>query len=392
MAEMSLIQLLEDLVAIPSVTPGGAYDESFTGEARMAEYLAEYLTAAGFELTWDERESGRPNLIAAYGPQSAERSLLIEGHLDTVGVAGMSRSAFEPVEEGGRLYGRGACDTKGPMAAALWALTPETLERLAAAGFRTVFVGAMGEEAGNQGAERLVARGLVRAEFGIVLEPTELAIVHAHKGSLWFKLVLRGVAGHGSDPDAGVNAIDGMCDAIAALHKEVAGARERVRSALLGSPTVNIGTIQGGSAINIVADSCALEVDRRTLPEESHRDILQTLSQKLDALQEEGRFSSYRIEIVKDGAPFETSKDSRLVNRLRRSCEEAGVAPRTEGTAWFSDAGPLAQVCDEIVVFGPGSIKQAHTADEYIELEQLRKGAEVLQAFFNRLSASRSGR
>jgi len=111
-----------------------------------------------------------------------------------------------------------------------------------------------------------------------------------------------------------------------------------------------------------------------------------------DTVKKEGRFSSYRIEIVKDGAPFETSKDSRLVNRLRRSCEEAGVAPRTEGTAWFSDAGPLAQVCDEIVVFGPGSIKQAHTADEYIELEQLRKGAEVLQAFFNRLSASRSGR
>jgi acetylornithine deacetylase/succinyl-diaminopimelate desuccinylase family protein len=385
MDEQGLINLLTRLVAIPSVTPGEAEDPAWSGERRMADFVAEVLARLGFRVSQTEKIAGRPNIVAEYGPDDARRTLLLESHLDTVGVSGMKRPPFDAMIEGGRLYGRGACDTKGPMAAALAALDSPLLERLASRGWRLVFAGAMGEETGNVGAAQLVEDG-VRADQAIVLEPTELAIIHAHKGALWFEIEVGGVAVHGSNPERGVNAITAMADVIRFLREQIQNDQKQ-RHALLGVPSLNIGMIRGGDAVNIVPDRCVMQVDRRTLPEENAARIIEQIRERLALMQQEGRIAGNEIRMLKEGAPFETAADSVLVRTLTESCRRAGVESKLEGAAWYSDAGPLSHVCPEIVVFGPGSIRQAHTADEFIDLDSLRKGTMIIREFLDHVAS-----
>ena len=380
-----LVNLLKELVAVPSVNPEDNPDPSIAGELKMAEHLAELLEKKGFGIEWDDRESGRPNLIATFGSDSPRRTIMFESHLDTVGVSGMKVSPFKAAVEGGRFFGRGACDTKGPMAAALWAMTPELLEALKKAGCRLVYVGAMGEEKGNVGAARLVKKGKVRADECIVLEPTELAVIHAHKGALWFAVEVEGLAAHGSNPELGMSAIQAMRYVMTFLDKQMADDRKKFRNPLLGTGTMNIGVIRGGDAVNIVPPRCLIEVDRRTLPEENHEDILNRVRGFLEEMKTDRSLANYSIRVIKAGEPFLTANDSRLVRRLSAGCRNAGLKPRLEGVAWYCDAGPLASVCREIVVFGPGSIRQAHTADEFIELESLQQGCDVLQHFLRQV-------
>lgn len=385
MAEKELVELLGQLVAIPSVNPECTDDASIAGEGRLADFLAGLLEGLGFRITWHDRASGRPNLVAFHGPGKPRRTLLLASHLDTVGVTGMTRPPFEAQVEGGRLYARGACDTKGPMAAALHAFSHETLEALAAAGYGVMFAAVMGEETGNVGAARLARSGL-RVDQVIVLEPTELAVIHAHKGALWFEVEVRGTAAHGSNPEHGVNAIVGMAEVLRVLQEQIKADQQARRNPLLGSPSLSVGAIRGGSAVNVVPDRCVIQVDRRTLPEEDHQQIIERVRAGLVQLEREGRILSHQVRIMKAGAPFQTSASSRLVEALKTACTRAGVKPRTEGAAWYSDAGPLSDICSEIVVFGPGSIQQAHTADEYIDLGSLQAGCEVIRRLLRQLA------
>ena len=383
MTEQGLVSLLEKLVSIPSVGVMESEDPAVTGEARMAEYLAGHLSALGFRIEWEDRASGRPNLIARHGPASPRRTVMFESHMDTVGVRGM-KNPFAARIEGGRLYARGSCDTKGPLAAALHAFTPELLGKLAAAGVGIMVVGAMGEETGNIGALRLVERGL-GADHAIILEPTELGVVHAHKGACWFEVEVGGVAAHGSNPDRGKSAILGMAHVIEFLQRWIAEDQHAIRNALLGSPTLNIGEIRGGAAVNIVPDRCVISVDRRTLPEEKHEDVLARVEAGLGSLKKQGLIHSFKIRIIKASDAFETRCECELVKRLAASCDRAGVGARLEGAAWHSDAGAFAKTCGEVVVFGPGSIKQAHTVDEFIDLDSLRAGCDVIRFFLSGL-------
>ena len=383
--EPELVNLLEELVAVPSVNPEDNPDPSIAGELKMAEHLAGLLEKKGFSIEWDDRESGRPNLIASFGSDSPRRTILFESHLDTVGVAGMKVAPFKATIKQGRFFGRGACDTKGPMAAALWAMKPELLAALKAVGCRLIYVGAMGEEKGNVGAARLVSQRKVQADECIVLEPTELAVIHTHKGALWFSVEVEGLAAHGSNPQLGMSAIQAMHKVMTFLEEQMEDDRKKFHNPLLGSGTMNIGVIHGGDAVNIVPSRCRIEVDRRTLPEENCEDMLNCVSSFLEKMKSNQVLSDYSVRIIKAGAPFLTANDSRLVRRLSAGCRSAGLEPRLEGVAWYCDAGPLAAVCREIVVFGPGSIRQAHTADEFIELESLQQGCDVLQHFLKQV-------
>jgi len=385
MAENQLIELLCRLIAVPSVNPEHTDDTDIAGEERMAVCLAALLEERGFTIQWDARDSGRPNVVGVLGPERPRRTIMLESHLDTVGVQGMTGPTFAARIENGRLYGRGACDTKGPMAAALHALEPELLARLAAAGCRILYVGAMGEEKGNHGALRLVETGL-RADEAIILEPTELRIVHAHKGALWLIIEVFGTAAHGSNPHLGLNAIVGMMEVIALLQREMELERQALVHELLGEPSLNIGLIRGGTAVNIVPDSCRIEVDCRMLPGREHEHFLARLRHGLAALQQADRIRGYRIELMKNGPPFYTDAGSALVARRRAGWRRAGRPALTDGAAWYSDAGPFSQVCPDVAVFGPGSIRQAHTADEYIELDSLQAGCDILRQFFRLLA------
>jgi acetylornithine deacetylase/succinyl-diaminopimelate desuccinylase-like protein len=390
MPNETLIEILRELVARPSVHPLASDDASIVGEQRVAKYLGEALDTMGFDVAWDEFVPGRPNVIGRCGPDRPKHTLLLESHLDTVGVAGMKRPPFELMIDKGRAYGRGACDTKGPMAAALWALA-ETMPILTEAGVSVIYAGAMGEEKGNEGALRLVEQG-VTADEAVVLEPTDLNVVHTHKGALWFEVKVEGVPGHGSDPDRGLSAIEGMERVMELLRRLTREAAETVPPSPMGRPTLNIGVIRGGEELNIIPGACSIQVDRRTVPGEDNAAIADSIRAGLDALQEKGCFESWTFRMIKDAHPYRTGEDAPLVKRLHEACLTEAAASRVAGAAWYSDAGPLSEVCDQTVVFGPGSIKQAHTSDEYIELEQLAAGAHILKAFFLRTAEAVRGR
>ena len=319
-----VVALTRKLVSIPGVNPVLAdRDVAIAGEHRMAEFLDAYLTQRGFDCQRFEKTHGRPNIMATYPCATKRRRLIIEAHLDTQGIHGMTVPPFEGRLADGRIYGRGACDMKGPMAAALVNFTDERLRRLSQAGVELVFIGAIGEETGNIGALEFVESGFAAEEI-LVLEPTDLHVVHAHKGAFWFEIDIKGLAAHGSNPEKGVNAISAAGPVIDAVQKQVAGSR--FHSALLGRPTANIGTIRGGSSVNIVPDQCIIQVDRRTVPGEHSARILEELRTSLDRIVADGVMRGYELRMIKEGVPFETSAETNLVRRLCRACDALGVA------------------------------------------------------------------
>ena len=381
--------LLSELIAIPSVNPEHTDDARIAHEYRLAVFLSSWLSARGFTVEYDPVDDLRGNVIGRYGPAEPRYTVMLEAHLDTVGVEGMIIDPFNPQLREGRLYGRGACDMKGALAAALTALEPAVLEALAASGVQLIVAGAYGEETGNIGAARLADQG-VGADEVIVLEPTGCTIVHAHKGVLWCALTLIGEGGHGSNPGKGCNAILAMTDLVPWLCSELTRpfTEEGVEPVMLAGeegeeagPTLNIGRISGGNAINIVAPHCRLEIDRRLVPGESTRLILAALEERVKTLCRQGAARDYQIEVLKGGPAFSTRTDSALVQGMQAALKADQCEPRLTAASWHSDAGALSRTSGAVIVFGPGDIAQAHTRDEYIEVADLERGVRVLRTF-----------
>ncbi|HMP73636.1 MAG TPA: M20 family metallopeptidase [Kiritimatiellia bacterium] len=378
-------QLLRELVSIPSVNPLLADDPDIAGEARLGSFVARWFDERGFRVSEATLTPGRPNVMARRGPEAPRMTVMFEAHLDTQGIHGMTVEPFAGHVVDGRMYGRGACDMKGAMAAAMTALDdPERLERLEAAGVAILFVGAIGEETGNEGALELAGMR-VGADFAIVLEPTDLNLVRAHKGVAWMEVELVGRAAHGSVPEQGRNAIEGMMEFLDRFR-----AMDEVRfppaHSLLGCPTLNVGKIWGGTSINIVAERCRVGLDRRMLPGEQVEEIVALAQAVVDEVVEAGYALEGSARLLKSGIAYETKADAELIDRLGAAIEAEGVARVVRGAGWYSDAGPFSRTCGEVVVFGPGSIDQAHTADEYIELEEVAKATRILARFLDHLA------
>ncbi len=378
--DQGLVKLLEQMISLPSVNNAWSVDPAIAGEARMADFCAEYLGRLGFAIARDEVEPGRPNITAAFGPTDARHTIVWTAHLDTVGVQGMEFDPFTPFVKDGRLFGRGACDDKGPLAAALWALhqEPAALQQLAAAGVRLLVIGVMGEETGNTGALRLVEQG-IRADECLVLEPTDNAIVHAHKGALWLEVTVQGRAAHGSTPHLGVSAIRGMAQVMDRLWQWQAADEATVSHPLLGRPTLNLGTIHGGDGINTVPAECTLGVDRRLVPGEDPQRLAGRLEEFLGQLQAAGTIVGSRVRIGTRAPAFINAPDSPMARCILAACRACGAPGRTTTAGWFSDAGPLARQCPDTLVFGPGSIKDAHTRNESIDLAEMELCGRILR-------------
>jgi acetylornithine deacetylase/succinyl-diaminopimelate desuccinylase-like protein len=369
-APRNVVDLLQDLVAIPSVNPAGHPGTDGTGEQAVAEYVAGFLRGLGADVRLDEIEPGRPNVIAEFRPERkpARAHLAFAPHLDTVSVAGMTIAPFDPVIRDGKLFGRGSSDTKGPMAAALWALAEWARSSARAdSDIAWTFLGLMGEEAGQEGS-RVVAETGFRSDLTLVLEPTSLGVVTAHKGVLWMEVETTGIACHGSAPQNGRNAIYAMRRVLEIIETRMIPELAQRAHPALGPTTVNVGTIRGGSKINIVPDACTIEIDCRLVPgvEAEH---LRTL---LQAVLREAVPDARVIE-QRHAAPLDTDATLPWVAKLGQVARGLTTAP------WYSDAAVLGHAGCPAVCVGPGSIAQAHTKDEFIALNDLEDGVDFFR-------------
>jgi acetylornithine deacetylase/succinyl-diaminopimelate desuccinylase-like protein len=370
-APRTVVELLQDIVRIPSVNPHGDPGTDGVGEARIAAYLAEFLRGLGAEVELREVLPGRPNVVARWpADRPGKPRVLFAPHTDTVSVGGMSIDPFSGELREGRVWGRGASDTKGPMASMLWALM-EARERLPTLGHEIWFAGLVGEETDQSGSRALAAQE--RFDFVIAAEPTELQVVYAHKGSAFFNLRTVGRAGHAARPEAGVNAIEKMLDVLAVVRTEFAAEFAQQRDPVLGHSTLSIGTIRGGTKTNIIPDFCEASVDMRFVPGHYRADIIQRFRQRLERVCPDVEVAAIPTP------PLYTDPAHPLIIKLG----ECGAKP--VGAPWFCDAACFAERGMAAVALGPGSILQAHTKDEYIAVADLEKGVEFFGKFIERL-------
>ena len=361
------------MLEIPSVNP--ALEAGGTGEAAMAAQTASWLADWGFETRVEEVEPGRTNVVARIG--EGDRHVLLNGHLDTVGVGGMTVPPYGGVDGEGRLMGRGAVDMKSGLAAILaaahrWSLSPGR-------GVVTVAL-TCDEEHASLGMQALVDEG-VEAQVAIVAEPTSLTLMPAHKGFAWVEVAFQGVAAHGSRPDVGVDAIRHAGALLGELDALEASLSSRTPHPLLGNASFHAGTIRGGSAWSIYPEACVLTLERRTLPGEAPEIFLSEVEAALKRVQERvpDVDAALRLDMVRPAS--EVAVDHPLCQGLLSSMEAEGLSPRVEGmTAWV-DAAFLNEAGIPAVCFGPGSIARAHSADERVDPEEIRTAARVLERF-----------
>jgi acetylornithine deacetylase len=329
---------------------------------------------------------GRDNIVARLDgdPPAAQGGsiLMFEAHQDTVPVEGMTIDPWEPEIRQGRVFGRGACDIKGGMACMLAALARLVDER--PPGMATVVMACtVDEEYGFTGARqvgRLWAQDrdfLPRAPDAVVVaEPTELDVVVTHKGVVRWRCHTRGRAAHSSQPHAGHNAIYDMARVVTLLERYACDlVATRAEDRLLGRPSLSVGLIQGGISVNVIPDHCSIEIDRRTLPGEDERAAWQ---QAMDAVAEELP-PEVRLEIDQPHqviAALQHDRNQQLAQRVSRAARAAGGSGRSIGVPYGTDAPAFASAGIPTVVFGPGSIAQAHTVDEWIEIHQLQAAVE----------------
>jgi acetylornithine deacetylase/succinyl-diaminopimelate desuccinylase-like protein len=372
-------KLLRELIALPSVNPALLpAGDARAGEAQVADFLM--ASAAGHGLDVERREvfPNRANVLARLIPKKPKQRVILAPHMDTVGDAAMLDSMFQPRLKAGRLFGRGACDTKGSISAMFNAVV--NVARAATRPRETeIVLAALVDEEIDQSGSRALVRDGFRADLAIVGEPTRLQVVTAHKGDLWLTIETRGKAAHGARPELGRNAVHQMARIVDLLETDYARALRKKRHPLLGSGTVNVGSIKGGTQPNIVPDHCSISVDRRTLPGETNAGVIREIRSLLG-----GRGLKANVSDDKAAAPcwpMETNAGLPLIRDFMKTTGQGAPA----GVHYFSDASVFARGGTPAVLFGPGDIAQAHTVDEWISLRSLERATEMLTKFLQSL-------
>lgn len=377
-----VVDLLQTLVRTPSVNPmGRAADPAAPRfELDLTEQLQSLFSVSDVPLRWQHQpvSPGRTNLIARYDAPDSARTLLWDVHQDTVPADGMTVDPFGGVVEGGRLYGRGACDVKGSMAAMLSAFRRLVRERPRGS-CSVILACTVDEEYTHTGSSALAANlPSPKIDLAIVAEPTSLGIVTAHKGAVRWRIHSRGTACHSARPELGDNAIYRMSRTLIALEAVATNLRARDPDPMLGPPSLSVGTIEGGVAANIVPEHCVVQVDRRIVPGETPRQAMDGVIESLRAALSAHDFAKLEFEAPWVQMPALAPRvDAAVLEKARDAIQRVtGRRPPVGGVPFGTDAGPLGAVGVPCVVFGPGSIDQAHTKDEWIEIDEVRAAAE----------------
>jgi acetylornithine deacetylase len=377
---MRVGELLERLVRINSVN---AFYAGGPGEAECAAAVASFWKENGIEHQVSEVLPDRPNVIAKIRGRNAMRTLVLEAHLDTVSVDGMTIPPFEPQIANGRLYGRGSCDTKAGLAGMMLALQRTCTEGITPE-CNIIMAAVIDEECSCHGI-RHFCNGL-SADGAIVAEPTELRLVVASKGVLRWRIFAKGRAAHSSKKELGINAIHHMAKLVVTLesyHREM----ETRFHPLLGPATASIGLIHGGVQINIVPDLCVIEIDRRVLPGENPQEILEGYRQLLRSLEAQLPDASFELEPPMLSEPcLDTDPDSPVACCARSVLRKLGLNEAPCGVSFGSDASKLQESGVASIIFGPGSIDRAHTANEFVELDQVEQAHEFYYTMIQEFS------
>lgn len=371
-----IAELAADMVAVPSVNPLERPLAEGCGEAALAGFVAERLAGAGIACELVEAAPGRPSVLARL-PGESEEAIWFDAHLDTVSGEGMAFEPFIPRIEGDILYGRGAADCKGCLAAMMAAMmaVAESGQRPPAS---IILTATADEEYRMRGLTSLLDSG-VRARAAVVGEPTSLEVVVAHKGVARFRIIAKGKAVHSSRPEEGVNAIYHMARAIQLLEAYARRGVGRETDPLLGKATLAVTVIRGGRHANVIPDRCEVEVDRRLLPsEEGRRAVADVRAYLTDAVPAEVELEFTPPDVLVPGLSISV-EDSLVQAVLAAVREVTGSAP-INGMSGTTHAGTLMAAGIPAVVFGPGAMGQAHTPTEGLDLNQLEPAARVYES------------
>jgi len=364
------VALARALIQIDSRNPTLAPDSP--GEGGCARALASVLDDWGFSVEVTEIAPGRSNVVAHIGPSDAP-ALMLNGHLDVVGVEGMVHDPFAAEIRDNRIYGRGSADMKGGLAAmcaAAVSAPPNTNRQI-------VITAVADEEYESLGMRALLASG-IRAEAAIITEPTRLAICPAHRGFAWFDISFRGRAAHGSRYDIGVDAITHAALLLAELEE-----LERTREAgphhpLLGRGSLHASTIRGGVGMSTYPEACDLAIERRTLPGESAERAMREITDACDRVKAKHPAFDARVTLSTAQLPSDVSPNAPIVKRLRGALERENVPVKIEGLSAWTDAALLNEAGIPAICFGPGDIALAHAAEEYVPVEEIGVATRVL--------------
>ena len=367
-----LLHTLQDLVRIDSVNPSLSPDGR--GEAEIASYLSDRLRDFGLNVNLLESVRGRPSVVGTLAGKGSGRSLMLNAHIDTVGVEGM-QDPFAAVVKNGRLYGRGAYDMKGSIAAILTAVKALIDHDVRLSGDLVVTLVA-DEEYESIGTREVIRH--YKTDAAIVTEPSHLNICLAHKGFIWFRVETLGRAAHGSRYQEGIDANMHMGRFLCELEKLEKKLRSQKGHPLVGPPTLHAAMIHGGTGLSTYAAKCTLHVERRTIPGEDEPMARKQLEAILERLGNQDDQFKATLETLCVREPFETSPDAGIVTVLAGILQKTlGKEPGYVGETPWMDSALLAAAGIETVVFGPAG-GGAHAREEWVEIESVEKLAAIL--------------
>ncbi len=373
-----VIETLRSLVAINSVN--SSY-EGGPGEREVATWVREFFEQRGIVVWEQEVFPDRPNVIARLPGRDPSRRIIVEAHMDTVSVQGMSIAPFDPRVADGKVFGRGSCDTKAGLAAmmhAIAALHEEGIQPPCEVWLAAV----VDEEFSYRGVVKLCEH--LTGDAALIAEPTGLRAIIAGKGVLRWRIIVRGKAAHSSKPHLGVNAISHAARIVLAIEEDHTRLAAEVHP-LLGPATVNVGIIRGGVQVNFVPDTCTIEIDRRMLPGETGPGVLAHYQALLDALksQHAGFDAVMEPPMLLDEA-LETAADSAPAKVASAVLSEMGLDAALGGVPFGSDASKLSRQGIPSLIIGPGSIDRAHAAVEFVAISEVERALIFYRNFIMR--------
>jgi len=373
-----IVQLLSRLVRIPSVNNGE--NQQGIPEQQIAEFISEFLQKLGMEVEWFRMKNGRPNVLGRWPENRGKKIQVLTAHMDTVNIDGMTVDPFEAKIDSGKMYGRGTCDTKGSLAVYLW-VVQHLSDTLRNKDRDVQFLATCDEENGCIGSTWLAEHKLIQADEVIVGEPTNARIAIAHRGSIVLEISTQGISAHSSVPERGDNAIYQMSEIIHCLQTQWLPKLAEPSYPILGKACASVTMVQGGIRFNVIPESCKITVDVRTLPTHTPETIVQEIDRILSPLRDPKKVN-YRVSCPYNQPAVYTDPECAFVRQLLASQKEVSGDGNPIGVAYFADSSQFARLGAKCVLLGPGDIRQAHNATEYVEIDQLFTTAMILNHFF----------